>query len=140
VGAAGHCVGGGADRQHRRPTELPAGPSNGSDPAAALAAATSAITGGLAADLAVTSPSVAAGKAKEQTVTVSGLGAVADGDADAAKHRTATVAAWAMAQASVHGVTRIVVGDEEWRADRLGWQSTSAGAPGGTVVLTVSVR
>jgi hypothetical protein len=114
--------------------------SGSADPAAALAAATSAITSALADDLAITSPSVAPAGAKQQTVTVSGLGAVADGDAGAAKHRTATVAAWAIAQASAHGVTRVVVGDQEWRADRPGWQSTSDGAAGGTVVLTIAAR
>jgi hypothetical protein len=99
----------------------------------------SALTTGLAADLVVTSPAVASVGTKSRTITVSGLGAVASGDDIAAKHRSATVAAWALAHVR-YGITRVVVGDQEWRADKLSWATVRDAAAPGTVVITVALR
>lgn len=104
-----------------------------------LDGAVSALTAALAADIAVTSPAVTTQGSKSATITVSGLAAEGDGDDTLAKHRTGTVAAWALAHAP-EGVTRVVVGDQEWRPDRDGWRATHDVAAPGTVVLTVSTR
>ncbi len=92
-------------------------------------AATGAITADLRSDLAVTSPAVAPVDAKHATVTVSGLGATGTGDDAAAKHRDATVAAWAVAHSAAHGITSVTIGSREWRADRDGWHDAKAPAP-----------
>ena len=106
----------------------------------ALTAATQTVTTGLHADLAITSPTVAAAGSKAQTITVSGLSDVSAGGNTAAKHRTATVAGWAIAHARTDGISRVVVGDREWRADRHGWHKAKQPAPAGNVVLTISAR
>jgi hypothetical protein len=105
-----------------------------------LSTATAALTADLRTDLAVTSPAVANIDAKQTTVTVSGLGATGTGDDTAAKHRDATVAAWALAHAAPHGITSVTIGDREWRADRDGWHDAKEPAPAGSVVMTVSTR
>jgi len=102
-----------------------------------LSTATDALTGDLRTDLAVTSPVVAGVDTNHATVTVSGLGATGAGDDSAAKHRDATVAAWALAHAAPHGITSVTIGDREWRADRDGWHDAKNPAPVGSVVMTV---
>ena len=56
----------------------------------------------------------------------------------AAKHRDATVAAWAVAHSAAHGITSVTIGSREWRADRDGWHDAKTPAPGGSVVMTVT--
>jgi hypothetical protein len=102
--------------------------------------ATAALTADLRTDLAVTSPAIAQVDAKTSTVTVSGLGATGAGGDSAAKHRDATVAAWALAHAAPHGITSVTIGDREWRADRDGWHDAKNPAAVGSVVMTVSTR
>jgi hypothetical protein len=101
-------------------------------------AATGKVTAGLRADLAITSPAVAPLDSKTRTVTVSGLSGVSAGGAADAKHRTATVAAWAIAHARSDGITRVVVGDRQWRADKSGWHNAKDAAPTGSVILVVT--
>ncbi|MDQ1485151.1 MAG: hypothetical protein QOJ62_844 [Actinomycetota bacterium] len=104
-------------------------------------AASAAIKTALADDLRILSPALAPAGSKAVTVTISGLETTGAGDDAAAKHRTATVAAWAIAHAASRGITRVVVADQEWRADRFGWHTVrgAAAAPAGTVRLTVSM-
>ncbi len=73
------------------------------------------------------------------TITVSGLGGVGAGNDSAAEHRTATVAAWALAHSPL-GITKVVVGNQEWRPDRDGWHPASDVAASVTVVITVAAR
>jgi hypothetical protein len=87
----------------------------------------------------VTSPTVVAHGTKSATVTVTGLEPVGAGDDAAAAHRTATVAAWALAHAS-EGITSVVVGAQEWRPDRDGWHPTSTTVAAGAVIMTVATR
>jgi len=108
--------------------------------ASTLTAATAAVTTDLRDDLEITSPSVAAVGEKQRAITVSGLAASGDGDDTTAKHRTSTVAAWAIAHAASRGITGVVVGDQEWRPDRDGWRRADQPAPTGAVVLTVALR
>jgi hypothetical protein len=56
----------------------------------------------------------------------------------AAKHHTGTVTAWALAHAPA-GITSVIVGDQEWRPDRDGWQHTADVAAAGTVVMTIAL-
>jgi hypothetical protein len=104
-------------------------------------AASAEIKTALADELRILSPAFAAAGSKATIVTVSGLGTTGAGDDAAAKHRAATVAAWAIAHAASRGITRVVVADQEWRADRHGWHSVRSAdaAPAGNVRLTVSV-
>ena len=74
---------------------------------------------------------------KSATITVSGLTAATA--AAPAKHHTGTVAAWAIAHAP-SGITSVIVGDQEWRPDRDGWQHTADVAAAGTVVMTIALR
>jgi hypothetical protein len=113
--------------------------TSSSSPAAitSVGGAVSTVTTALAADLEVTAPAVAGVSAKASTITVSGLEPVATGPDSTAKHRTGTVAAWALAHAT-DGITRVVVGDQEWRPDRDGWRHTAQSAGLGSVVITVS--
>ena len=104
------------------------------------AAATQTVTAALRADLAITSPAVTTVDAKTRTLSVRGLSDVAAGGNAAAKQRTATVAGWAIAHARSDGISRVVVGDREWRADRQGWRAAKHPAPTGSVVLTVSAQ
>ncbi len=108
--------------------------------AATLDASATAVVQGLGSDLEVTSATVATGGSRERVVTVGGLAAPSSGGDAAAKRRTATVAAWVIAHAKTQGITRVIVGDREWKADRKGWHSTKQAAPAGTVVLTVGAR
>jgi hypothetical protein len=103
-----------------------------------LSTATDALTGDLRIDLAVTSPALGGVDAKVSTVTVSGLGVTGAGGDSAARHRDATVAAWALAHAEPHGITSVTIGDREWRADRDGWHDAKNPAPVGSVVMTVT--
>lgn len=103
-----------------------------------LSTATAALTADLRTDLAVTSPAIAPVDANVSTVTVSGLGATGAGDDAAAKHRDATVAAWAVAHSAAHGITSVTIGSREWRADRDGWHDAKTPAPAGSVVMTVT--
>jgi hypothetical protein len=107
--------------------------------ATSLVAAVSGLTSGLASDLEVTAPTVVARGTKTATITVAGLGTVGAGNDAAAEHRTATVAAWALAHAA-EGITSVVVGTQEWRPDRDGWHPTSPGAAAGAVIITVATR
>jgi hypothetical protein len=111
---------------------------SGSTPTS-LVAVVSQLTASLASDLQVTSPAVTAQGTKVATITVSGLGGVGAGNDSAAEHRTATVAAWALAHSPV-GITRVVVGNQEWRPDRDGWHPASTVAAVGNVVMTVAAR
>ena len=111
---------------------------SGSTPTS-LVAVVSQLTASLASDLQVTSPAVTAQGTKVAIITVSGLGGVGAGDDSAAEHRNATVASWALAH-SPEGITRVVVGNQEWRPDRDGWHPTSTVAAVGTVVMTVAAR
>jgi hypothetical protein len=101
--------------------------------------AVATLTAGLAGDLQVTSPAVATVSAKSRTITISGLAPAGNGADNAAEHRTGTVSAWAMAHAST-GVTQVVVGDQEWRPDRDGWQRARAAAGPDEVVITVATK
>jgi hypothetical protein len=107
--------------------------------ATSLVAAVSGLASGLATDLQVTAPTVVAHGTKSATITVTGLEAVGTGNAAAAQHRTATVAAWALAHAA-EGITSVVVGTQEWRPDRDGWHPTSTTAAAGAVIMTVATR
>jgi hypothetical protein len=107
--------------------------------ATSLVAAVSGLTSGLATDLQVTSPTVVAHGTKSATITVTGLAPVGTGNDAGAQHRTATVAAWALAHAS-EGITSVVVGTQEWRPDRDGWHPTSTTAAAGAVIITVATR
>jgi hypothetical protein len=104
-----------------------------------LVTVVSELTAGLATDLEVTSPAVVAQGTKLATITVSGLTGVGVGVGTAGEHRTATVAAWALAHAPT-GITKVVVGNQEWRPDRDGWHPASDVAATGTVVMTVAAR
>jgi len=104
-----------------------------------LVAVVSQVTAALASDIQVTSPAVVAQGTKVATITVSGLVGVGAGSDPAAEHRTATVAAWALAHSPM-GITSVVVGNQQWRPDRDGWHPTSDVAPAGTVVMTVAAR
>jgi len=107
--------------------------------ATSLVAAVSGLTSGLASDLQITAPAVVAHGTKSATITITGLSPVAGGNDAVADHRTATVAAWALAHAS-EGVTSVVAGTQEWRPDRDGWQPTSTVAASGAVIITVATR
>jgi hypothetical protein len=107
--------------------------------ATSLVAAVSGLTSGLATDLQVTAPTVVAHGTKSATITVTGLAPVGTGTDAGAAHRTATVAAWALAHAS-EGITSVVVGTQEWRPDRDGWHPTSTTAAAGAVIITVATR
>lgn len=121
-----------------------AAPSSDVPIATSLVAAVSGLTSGLATDLQVTAPTVVAHGTKSTTVTVTGLAPLGtntgtSADPATAKHRTATVAAWALAHAA-EGITSVVVGTQEWRPDRDGWHSTNTSAAAGAVVMTVATR
>jgi hypothetical protein len=112
--------------------------------ATSLVAAVSGLTSGLASDLQITSPTVVAHGTKSATITITGLSPVGStgagtGNDTAADHRTATVAAWALAHAS-EGITSVVAGTQEWRPDRDGWHPTSTVAASGAVIITVATR
>jgi hypothetical protein len=107
--------------------------------ATSLVAAVSGLTSGLASDLQITAPAVVAHGTKSATITVTGLAPMGAGNDAGADHRTATVAAWALAHAS-EGITSVVVGTQEWRPDRDGWHPTSTTAAAGAVILTVATR
>jgi hypothetical protein len=107
---------------------------------AILDGAAAAITHDIGSDLQITSPAVTPVDAKRTTIVLSGLAAVSSGNDDVAKHRTATVAAWALAHAATHGITSVVIGDKEWRADRGDWRTTKQPAADGSVVITISMR
>jgi hypothetical protein len=113
--------------------------------ATSLVAAVSGLTSGLASDLQITSPTVVAHGTKSATITVTGLAPVGSGNGVAtnsdvaADHRTATVAAWALAHAS-EGITSVVAGTQEWRPDRDGWHPTSTVTASGAVIITVATR
>lgn len=98
-----------------------------------------AVTTGLQTDLAINHPSVVPLDSKRTTITLTGLSGVGSGDDTAAKHRTATVAAWAIAHAATDGITSVVIGDQEWRPDRNGWHTADQPAPAGAVTVTVTV-
>ena len=128
----------------------PASPAASTAPAAdlpianSLVAAVSGLTSGLASDLSITAPTVVARGTKSATITITGLSPVSTngvgtGDDAAADHRTATVAAWALAHAS-EGITSVVAGTQEWRPDRDGWHPTSTVAASGSVIITVATR
>jgi hypothetical protein len=106
--------------------------------ATSLVAAVSGLTSGLASDLEVTAPTVVARGTKSATITITGLAPPGTANA-AAEHRTATVAAWALAHAS-EGITSVVAGTQEWRPDRDGWHPTSTVAASGAVIITVATR
>ena len=114
-------------------------PSSDVPVATSLVAAVSGLTSGLATDLQVTAPTVVAHGTKSATITVTGLAPLGTGNAATAQHRTATVAAWALAHAS-EGITSVVVGTQEWRPDRDGWHPTSTTAAAGAVIMTVATR
>ena len=114
-------------------------PSSDVPVATSLVAAMSGLTSGLATDLQVTAPTVVAHGTKSATITVTGLAPLGTGNAATAQHRTATVAAWALAHAS-EGITSVVVGTQEWRPDRDGWHPTSTTAAAGAVIMTVATR
>jgi hypothetical protein len=97
-----------------------------------------AVTTGLRTDLDINHPSVVPLDSKRTTITLTGLGAMASGDDTAAKHRSETVAAWAVAHAASDGITSVVISDQEWRPDRAGWHDADKPAPAGTVILTVT--
>lgn len=113
--------------------------------ATSLVAAVSGLTSGLASDLQITAPTVVAHGTKSATITVTGLAPAGSGNGvgtnsdAAADHRTATVAAWALAHAS-EGITSVVAGTQEWRPDRDGWHPTSTVAASGAVIITVATR
>jgi hypothetical protein len=107
--------------------------------ATSLVAAVSGLTSGLASDLQVTAPTVVAHGTKSATITITGLAPVGTGNDAAAQHRTATVAAWALAHAS-EGINSVVVGTQEWRPDRNGWHPTSTTVAAGAVIMTVATR
>ncbi|MGH8890692.1 MAG: heavy metal transporter, partial [Acidothermaceae bacterium] len=114
-------------------------PASSPAPADQLAASATAVTTGLQHDLDINHPAVVQLDAKRTTVTLSGLTDTASGDDTAAKHRTATVAAWAIAHSATAGITGVVVGDQEWRPDRAEWRSAEKPAPAGTVVVTIGL-
>ena len=95
-----------------------------------IEAATTAIATDLQADLKVLSPDAEGNNPNVVTMTVSGLGMTGAGGDSAAKHRDATVAAWAVAHSAAHGITSVTIGDREWRADRDGWRDAKTPAPG----------
>jgi len=107
--------------------------------ATSLVAAVSGLTSGLASDLQITAPAVVAHGTKSATITITGLSPVAGGNDAVADHRTATVAAWALAHAS-EGITSVVAGTQEWRPARDGWHPTSTVAASGAVIITVATR
>jgi hypothetical protein len=107
---------------------------------AILDAAAAAVTHDIGTDLQIKSPTVTPVDAKRTTIVVSGLGAVSTGNDTAAMHRTATVVAWALAHAETHGITSVVMGNQEWRPDRGDWRTTKQPAADGSVVITISVR
>lgn len=105
-----------------------------------LAAVGTAVSSDLRSDLGITSPAVAPVDAKRLTISVSGLAPSGTGTGGSAEHRDATVAAWAVAHAASHGVTSVVIGNQEWRPDRDGWHTAKHPAAAGVVVLTLGVR
>lgn len=109
--------------------------------AGSVATTVSALTAALAADIDVRSPAVVSHGTKSATITISGLtaGAATSGVNTPAKHHTGTVTAWALAHAPA-GMTSVIVGDQEWRPDRDGWQHTADVAAAGTVVMTIALR
>ena len=113
--------------------------------ATSLVAAVSGLTSGLASDLQITAPAVVAHGTKSATITVTGLAPVGaangvdTGNDAGADHRTATVAAWALAHAS-EGITSVVAGTQEWRPDRDGWHPASTVAAADAVIITVATR
>jgi hypothetical protein len=108
--------------------------------AGSVATTVSALTAALAADIDVRSPAVVSHGTKSATITISGLtaGTAASAFNSAAKHHTGTVTAWALAHAPA-GITSVIVGDQEWRPDRDGWQHTADVAAAGTVVMTIAL-
>jgi hypothetical protein len=128
-----------------RPTSPAASPAASTAPsvdlpvATSLVAAVSGLTSGLASDLQVTAPTVVARGTKSATITITGLAPVGTGADAGAAHRTATVAAWALAHAS-EGITSVVAGTQEWRPDRDGWHPTNTVAAAGAVIITVATR
>jgi hypothetical protein len=121
------------------PTGASTPPSADLPVATSLVGAVSGLTSGLASDLQVTAPTVVAHGTKSATITVTGLATVGTGTDAGAAHRTATVAAWALAHAS-EGITSVVVGTQEWRPDRDGWHPTNTTAAAGAVIITVATR
>lgn len=112
--------------------------SSDASASARLDTAVAGAVSGLGSDLGISSPAIAANSSGERTVTISGLTAPSAGADSAAKHRTATIAAWGIAHAKSQGITRVTIGGQEWRADRKGWHDTKQPAPSGAVVLTMS--
>ena len=105
-----------------------------------VAATVASLTAKLAADLDVRSPAVVTHGTKSATITISGLTAgTAASTVSPAKHHTGTVTVWALAHAP-SGITSVIVGDQEWRPDRDGWQHTADVAAAGTVVMTIALR
>lgn len=100
-------------------------------------AATTAVTTDLSADLKV-SAEAGGNKFNAVTITVSGLVATGAGSDSSARHRDATVAAWAVAHSATHGITSVTIGNREWRADRDGWHDAKTPAAAGSVVMTVT--
>jgi hypothetical protein len=114
-----------------------AGTANAAAVPGSVGATVSALTAALAADMDVRSPAVVSHGTKSATITISGLTAATA--AAPAKHHSGTVTAWAIATAP-SGITSVIVGDQEWRPDRDGWQHTADVAAAGTVVMTVALR
>lgn len=104
-----------------------------------IAASANAVISGLRTDLDINHPTLVATDAKRTTITLTGLGDIGSGDDAAAKHRTATVAAWAIAHAAADGITSVVVGDQEWRPARAEWRPAETPAPAGAVTVTVGL-
>jgi len=114
--------------------------ASASSSAVSVATTVSALTAALAADIDVRSPAVVSHGTKSATITISGLtaGTAASAFNSAVKHHTGTVTAWALAHAPA-GITSVIVGDQEWRPDRDGWQHTADVAAAGTVVMTIAL-
>jgi hypothetical protein len=119
------------------PAASPTSSAQASPPPTSAAGAAQAVTAGLLSDLVIAAPVVTPTGARTTTVTVLGLGATATGTDATAQHRDAVVAAWAIAHAAADGVVAVVVGDQEWRPDRHGWQRAKKPLAGGRVVITV---
>jgi hypothetical protein len=118
----------------------PSAAASAASKAAILDAAASTVTHDIGNDLQIERAAVVAVDADRTTIVVSGLSATASGNDEAAKHRTASVAAWALAHADTHGITSVVVGNQEWRADHNGWRPTKQPTADGAVTITVSMR
>jgi hypothetical protein len=111
--------------------------STSAGPAALLAAATATTTNGLRDDLAIEHPAVSTVDARTTSVTVTGLLPDATGDDTTARHRTRTVASWAIAHAATDGIVTVDIGDQEWRAARGTWQQLKTPVAPDAVVMTI---